>query len=72
MKARILEYKLYILGALLGAIGGYLYWNFVGCSSGSCAITSNPFNSTLYGAMMGALALSLLKKENPAKEKEKN
>ena len=72
MKARILEYKLYILGALLGAIGGYLYWNFVGCSSGSCAITSNPFNSTLYGAMMGTLGLSLLKKDNPAKEKEKN
>ena len=55
---------LYIIGAVLGAIGGYLYWKFVGCSSGSCAITSKPVNSTLYGAVMGALLLSIFKNKS--------
>ena len=54
---------LYIIGAVIGAIGGYLYWNFVGCSSGTCAITSKPVNSTLYGALMGSLLFGLFKKE---------
>ncbi|UEG50125.1 DUF6132 family protein [Ferruginibacter lapsinanis] len=53
--------KLYVIGAAIGAVGGFLYWNFVGCTSGSCAITSNPIRSTLYGALMGSLLLSLLK-----------
>lgn len=70
MKSRIIENKLYFLGALLGALAGFLYWNLVGCSSGSCAITANPVNSTLYGAMMGAIGLSLFKKENSRKEKK--
>ena len=34
---------------------GFLYYKFIGCSSGSCPITSNPMNSTLYGAVMGLL-----------------
>jgi hypothetical protein len=54
---------LYIIGAVVGAIAGYLYWNFVGCSSGTCAITSKPLNSTLYGALMGSLFFGIFKKE---------
>lgn len=42
-------------GIVLGAVAGWLYWHQVGCASGSCAITSNPVNSTLYGAFMGGL-----------------
>ena len=64
---------LYIIGAVAGAIGGYLYWNFVGCSSGTCAITSKPVNSTLYGALMGGLLFGLFKKEKKsAPSPEKN
>lgn len=48
------------IGAVLGAIGGWLYWSQVGCSSGSCAITSNPLTSTLYGIVLGGLAGSTL------------
>jgi len=44
-----------IIGLAAGALGGYLYYFFIGCASGSCAITSNPVISTLYGAMAGAL-----------------
>ncbi|MBA4145602.1 MAG: hypothetical protein C0523_07565 [Cytophaga sp.] len=30
------------LGIVTGAVMGYLYWYFVGCASGSSAITSSP------------------------------
>lgn len=62
MKNWMQKNKLYLIGALLGAIGGFLYWKYVGCLTGTCAITSNPIITTLYGALMGALVLSLFKK----------
>lgn len=58
--------KLYIAGAVTGALAGFLYWKWVGCASGTCLITSRPLNSTLYGALMGALLFGLFKKEGPA------
>jgi len=42
-------------GLLAGAITGYGYWYYVGCSTGNCPITSNSGNSTLYGLAMGGL-----------------
>jgi len=44
-----------IIGLVLGAIGGFIYYLKVGCSTGSCAITSNPYLSVLWGAAMGYL-----------------
>ena len=58
----IIKHKLTIMGVIVGAIGGYLYYHFVGCTSGTCAITSKPVNSTLYGAMMGVLLFNIFKK----------
>ena len=43
-----------VLPVMLGALGGFLYYNFIGCN-GSCAITSNPYNSVAYGAIVGAV-----------------
>lgn len=63
MKAFAKKHLLTIIGVFIGAIAGYFYWKFVGCSSGSCAITSKPLNSTLYGAVMGGLLLSTFKKD---------
>ncbi|MEY4281777.1 MAG: hypothetical protein RLZ39_1189 [Bacteroidota bacterium] len=60
----IKNHKLSILGVLFGAIAGYLYYAQVGCANGTCAITSSPVNSTLYGAMMGGLLFSAFKKSN--------
>ncbi len=60
---RIIKNKLTIAGVLLGALGGYFYYVFVGCASGTCAITSSPTISTLYGALMGGLLFSMLEKE---------
>lgn len=62
-------HQIVVLGVVLGAIAGFLYWNFIGCSSGSCAITSKPFNSSIYGALMGGVLFSMFKKE-PKNNKE--
>jgi len=61
MKKR--NYVLTFVGILIGAIGGYLYWQQIGCSSGSCVITSKPLNSTVYGAIMGGLIFSMFHKD---------
>lgn len=45
-----------ILGVSLGAIAGYTYYALVGCSTGSCPITSNPWISTGWGALIGVTA----------------
>ncbi len=51
-------YLITVVGAVIGAIAGYAYYYYVGCASGSCAITSKPVNSTLYGALLGGLLFS--------------
>jgi len=44
-----------IIGAAIGGVLGFLYYKLVGCSSGTCPITSKPLNSIMYGAVMGLL-----------------
>lgn len=41
------------LAIVIGAIGGFLYYHFVGCASGTCAITSNPYMSVIMGGFFG-------------------
>lgn len=48
------------IGIIIGAVAGYLYYFYVGCASGTCAITSKPLNSTLYGALMGGLLFNMI------------
>lgn len=61
------NYKTEIIGGTLGAIAGLAYWFFVGCESGTCAITSSPLNSTLYGTVMGVLAAGIFQKDKSNK-----
>ena len=42
-----------VLSVVIGALAGYLYYHFIGCNSGQCAITSSPVMSTLWGGMLG-------------------
>jgi hypothetical protein len=42
-----------LLGITIGGVLGYLYYAFVGCSSGACAITGNPYYSIIFGGFMG-------------------
>jgi len=54
-------YGFILLGLVIGGFAGFLYYKFVGCSTGTCAITSNPYLSILYGAMMGGFIFSNFK-----------
>lgn len=45
-----------VLWVLGGAAAGYAWYYFVGCTTGSCPISSNPLISTAYGAFVGVLA----------------
>ncbi len=61
MELFIRQYGLILLGAVIGAVGGYLYYKYVGCVNGTCAITANPYMSSLYGGIMGGLLFSNFK-----------
>lgn len=63
-----IRHKLTLIGIIIGAIGGYLYYYFVGCASGTCAITSNPVNSSVYGATLGGLLFNMFTKEKTKSE----
>jgi hypothetical protein len=54
-----LKYKWYVLGGIAGLIIGYAHWYYIGCSSGTCPLTSNPVNSSLYGLFFGIMVVSL-------------
>jgi hypothetical protein len=43
------------LFVLAGAGAGFAYYYYIGCVTGTCPITSNPYISTAYGAAIGAL-----------------
>lgn len=61
----------YILGGALGALGGYLYWLYVGCETGTCPITASPTNSTLYGVLLGVLVGGMFKRTKKSEADEK-
>lgn len=58
-----------VIGLLLGALGGYLYYYFIGCTGG-CAITSNPYRSMLWGAIMGYLLFDMFKLKEKSEKSE--
>lgn len=55
MKTKLKKWLRPALFTLGGAAVGYLYYRFVGCASGTCAITSNPVLSMLYMGLIGLL-----------------
>lgn len=63
-----------IAGTLMGATGGFLYWKYVGCLSGTCAIKSNWYMMVPWGMVLGYLIGSMagdwLRKKNPEDKTE--
>lgn len=58
------KYLLFIgVFTLAGAAGGYLYYALIGCNTGSCAITSNPYMSIAWGGLLGYLLPDFFVKE---------
>ena len=54
-KAQMLPLYTSILGAAAGALVGFLVYRFIGCKTGTCPITSNPWISAIFGGIMGFL-----------------
>ena len=51
------KYLRIIIGIIIGSALGFAYYKFIGCNSGTCAITSNPYISTAYGALFGGILI---------------
>lgn len=49
------------IGAVAGALLGFLYYRLIGCASGTCPITANPYMSSIYGAILGFLLVGVFK-----------
>ena len=45
---------------LVGSAGGWLYYRYVGCATGTCAVTSSPWLSTGFGCVLGSLLYPVL------------
>lgn len=65
---KIKKYFKLTLPALLGIIGGYAYYYYVGCNRG-CAITSNPYTSMIWGGVIGLLLTNFKSSKKVEEEK---
>ena len=72
MKRIIDKYWKTALFTLAGAGIGFAYWRFIGCTSGTCPLTANWHTSTLFGGLIGMLAVPSRKTVNQVGEKLPN
>lgn len=47
-----------LIGVVIGGLLGYGVYRFIGCSTGACPLTSNPWISMLFGMLVGGLTAS--------------
>jgi TPP-dependent indolepyruvate ferredoxin oxidoreductase alpha subunit len=72
MKKWLLKNKINLIGALIGGVAGFVYYKQVGCNSGGCMISGNPYVSTVYFGVLGSLIVSIIKPSSKKIAKEKN
>ncbi len=61
MKNFVNRYLFEIIGGIVGLIGGFLYWYYVGCASGTCTIKGNWYVMSPYGMILGILLGGIVK-----------
>ena len=44
-----------IIGGIVGAVVGFGIYKFVGCRTGACPLSGNPWIATILWALMGAV-----------------
>ncbi|MEI8201637.1 MAG: DUF6132 family protein [Bacteroidota bacterium] len=49
---------------IAGIVGGYLYYYFVGCSTGTCPLKSNPWLMMLWGGLFAYLLTDIVLSTN--------
>ena len=47
------QFRKSIFAIFIGAVSGFLYYRFIGCSSGQCPITGSPYGSIILGSLIG-------------------
>ena len=66
LNKRVLKIFLFVF---LGGMAGFAYYYFIGCQTGTCPITRDPYISTSYGMLVGLL-ISFDSKKKRKKETE--
>ncbi|MFC2096665.1 DUF6132 family protein [Bacteroidota bacterium] len=75
MRNFITKHRLGLLLVIPGIIAGFLYWKYVGCTSGTCPITSNWHSTVLFGGLIGFFAgdsIDDIQKKRKENNTEKN
>ncbi|MFN8355388.1 MAG: DUF6132 family protein [Spirosomataceae bacterium] len=54
-------YQWSLIGAVVGAVGGFLYWKEIGCVTGTCPLKSQWQTMVPYGTLVGFVGADLLK-----------
>ena len=49
------KYYRALFGAIIGAVIGLLYWNFIGCTGGTCPLTSDPYTTVILFTFLGIM-----------------
>ena len=43
------------IGIVIGALAGFANYKFIGCATGACPLSSNPWIATVFGMVLGGL-----------------
>lgn len=62
--------RISVIFLILGGLSGFLYWKFVGCSTGTCPIKSHWYSMVPYGMLLGWLIGDLISSFKKGKPKE--
>jgi len=73
---KIKDSKYFISGLFVGAIGGFLYWKYIGCMDGACPLASNwiimIIYGTIFGGVLGNVVQGIVVSKNKTADKLKN